>query len=105
MMSAYLAAILIIAISSVFIWIRWYEKGKWETVAEAFGNQSKELQSKYHYLMRQGISCRLKNYTPVTIRMKGSQGGQGSLQNTIQLQVNKKEIDQAYRHLSDFNQL
>lgn len=93
---------LLVAFIAVFIWIKWDEKRKWETVYEAFGHQSRDVQKRYGYLKRNGIRCRLKNYTPGTIRMMGMQGSQMSTQSTLLLQVHKKDIDQAYKYLAEF---
>ena|SRR5699024_8527012 len=94
---------LLVALVVVFIWIKWGDNRKWETVYEAFGHSSQEAQERYSYLRRKNIRCQLKNYTPGTVRMMGQQGAQTSTQSTILLQVHKKDKDQAFKHLADFN--
>jgi len=98
-----LTIVLFAAFIAVFIWIKRDEKRKWETVYEAFGDKSKEAQQRYSYLRKNGIHCRLKNYTPGNIRMMGMQGSQMSKQLTLLLQVHKNDIDRANKHLADFN--
>ncbi|HLQ70345.1 MAG TPA: hypothetical protein VK142_00950 [Bacillota bacterium] len=98
-----LSIVLLVVFIAVFIWIKWDENRKWETVYESFGHQSKKVQERYSYLRKNGIECRMKNFTPGTVRMLGMQGAQTSTQSTILLQVNKKEIDRANKHLADFN--
>lgn len=94
---------LLVALIAMFIWIKWDDKHKWETVYEAFGHQARQAQERLSYLRGKGIRCRLKNYAPGTIRMMGMQGSQLSTQSTVLLQAYKKQIDEAYKHLSDFN--
>ncbi|MUV37897.1 hypothetical protein JNUCC1_01703 [Lentibacillus sp. JNUCC-1] len=98
-----LTIILLVALIGVFILIKLDDKGKWETVYEAQGHQTAEIQRRESYLKSKGLHCRLKNHTPSTIRMAGMRGAQSSTQSTLQLQVHKKEADQAFRFLSELN--
>lgn len=94
---------LLVALIGVFIWIKWEEKRKWTTVYEAFGHRSRGIQERYHYLKGRNIRCRIKHYTPGTMRMIGQQGAQMSTQSTMMLQVPTKDVDRAMKHLADFN--
>lgn len=98
-----LSVMLLIAFIAVFIWIKRDDKRKWKTVHEAFGHKSREIQKRYGYLRRKGIRCRLKNYTPGTVRMVGMQGGQMSTQSTVLLQVHLNDIEEAHKYLAEFN--
>lgn len=100
---SYLSIGLLVALIAVFIWIKWDDKHKWETVYEASDHRTREAQQRLGYLRKRGVHCRLKNDLPSIGRMTGMGGMQNSTQASIQLQVHKKETEQASRLLADFN--
>jgi|SRR5699024_2630271 len=99
-----LTLVLIVALVVLLIWDTWSKNRNWVSLYEVFGHQSKVIQEMYAYLKRNKIRCRIKNYSPGTVRMIGLQGAQTSTQSTIKLQVHKNDEEQAMKHLADFNQ-
>lgn len=94
---------LLIAFIVLFIWIKREDKHKWETVYESYGDSMGEAQRRLHYLRSRGIHCRLKNDSPGT-SMMGMGSTQNAAETSVQLQVQKKETDQAFKYLADFNE-
>lgn len=92
---------LLIAFIALFIWMKWDENHKWKTVYEASSTYLDDAQKRFGHLRQKGIRCRLKNHTPETLRTIGTQGNQPPNQTTTLLQVHKKDIDQAHKHLAD----
>lgn len=100
-MSALTLGVLIVFIG-LFIWLKWDEKRKWKTVYEATSTRPDEVQARYGLLREKGIRCRLNHHTSETLRAIGTQGANPPTPTNIQLQVHRKDLDEAHKHLADY---
>lgn len=95
---------LLVAFIVFFVLVKRDNNSKWKIAYESPNNQSSDLQQRYMYLKRSGIHCRLVSYAPNSGNMMGMQATDVSSQLILQLQVHKKDIDQALQYLSQFNE-
>jgi hypothetical protein len=91
--------LLIIALLVVWIFIKWNENKNWETIYEGSSTSIRVAQSKFAFLKANGVRCRMKTISPRI----ASQSVNPSMQTTVRVLVNKKDLSKAYSLFSDYS--